>query len=227
MKMSRWLLTCAIALGLCGLGVSTASAQKPEGTPANNAAKADKKGPAGKKNAKKKAESDEEDKSRGKKQAKKGEDSAKGQAGDKARGKARGEKPADKPGERADRGEDEGEARASDKGGKMAKKAKKAKPHPDQAIEKELQKHAKRIATIERLSELAEGNDNSELDEKAAMLLEKEQKRHEQKLARLKAERGPDAKPEAAENGKPDTQKAAEGKVEKAKKAANQKKGSE
>jgi hypothetical protein len=209
MKMSRWLLTGAITLGLLGLGVSTASAQKPEGTPAKKSAQADKPGEnkAGKK-GKKSKEDDEDsaeaagDRARGKKGNNANRaDNARGQKGERAKGeaqgKARGEEAAGEAAENAENAA--GEARGANAKGKKGKvigeavRAKKAMAHPNDAIEKELQKHAKRIGTIERLKSLAKEKENEKLGEKADMLLEKEKKRHERKLALLQADAAPGA----------------------------------
>ena len=219
MKMSRWLVTGAIAVGLSGLGVSTASAKKPEETPSKKAAQADKQG---KKEAK-------GERAKGKEKGKKGQARGKSaEAGDsprereiargeKARGdKARGEKsPDEAAGEQA--------AKNTEKFAKgNAKRAQKAKAHPDSAIEKELQKHAKRVAIIERLKELAKENANDKLDEKANVLIEKEQTRHERKLERLRGDRAPEKAEAGAKDKLDEKAEKAEKGAKKAGKRANQ-----
>ena len=67
--------------------------------------------------------------------------------------------------------------------GKMAAKFSKAR---HKQFDHELQKHAKRLATIDRLVEISEKNGNEKLGERAQVLRKKESARHARKLAQLK-----------------------------------------
>lgn len=53
------------------------------------------------------------------------------------------------------------------------------------ALAKEDRKHLKRMANINRIHQLGQDNDNQNLVQKAEMLREKEQKRHQKKLQTL------------------------------------------
>ncbi|MFW6086794.1 MAG: hypothetical protein ACODAG_06280, partial [Myxococcota bacterium] len=64
-------------------------------------------------------------------------------------------------------------------------------------LKAELRRHARRLAQIERIRELAEDKDNESLDERAEVLLEMELARHESRLERfgadaLAADEGPE-----------------------------------
>ncbi|TDP64533.1 hypothetical protein DFR33_109197 [Bradymonas sediminis] len=52
-------------------------------------------------------------------------------------------------------------------------------------LDKELQKHAKRVAKINRLKQISEQNKNEKLGERAEMLMAKETKRHTRRLSKL------------------------------------------
>lgn len=58
-------------------------------------------------------------------------------------------------------------------------------------IDLELHKHAKRLATIERLIAISEKQDNAKLGERAKAMRVKELERHTRRLARLKRQRVP------------------------------------
>lgn len=162
-------VTIAVGLGLVG---SVAAAQ-----------------PAGKGNAK----SDE-----AKEKGNQGGNEARGNQKGKqkaAEGKAKGKAKADEAKEKGREGAAEGKAKGEDrpegephgrdeKVGGAPEAAKK--PLPDDQLEKEAQKHAARMARIERLEALAEENRNDKLLEKAKMLRDKEMKRHERKMEKLR-----------------------------------------
>lgn len=155
------------ALSLAGLvtGLPTdASAQGKSGEKGESAQKDKRSDKADK--AKKRGESADEE----------GADEARdkrGSAGDKSK-KAR-----EKAGEKADGNAEKGlerakEAKASDNRPDKADRG----PNFDQKTTKELEKHAERIAKINRIRKIAEEKDNEKLYETANKLEEKERDRH-------------------------------------------------
>lgn len=168
------------------------------------------------------------------KRAEKGEKANKGKKADEAdRGKAektkgkkaQGEKPGEGDGDEAD--EKAMKGKKGEKAGKGAAAAKKKGPDFDKKTSAELEKHAERVAKIQRIRELAQEKDNEKLLETAKTLGEKERKRHTRAMERLGYEPGEisgeaKGKSGAAEKGRDMAEK---GKAKKGEKAAKGGKG--